>query len=116
MTVIPTFQNRSARYGFDIELGDKVFHLIFSWNDRDECWYMDIQDSEENNILNGIKLTPNYQLLKQYKAFSNLPDGEFILWDLKQEAASSDVNFDTFGTRYQLIFLTTAEIIAGEVA
>lgn len=115
MIVFPVFQNRSARYTFDIELANRVFHFIFSWNSREESWYMDIQDGEEVPIIHGIKLVPNYRLLKQYKAYNTLPDGELILWDLEQDSVNSGVTFDNFGSRYQLLFFTSAEIEAGKI-
>lgn len=110
MIVIPTFQNRTARYGIDIELNGIVFHLLFSWNSREESWYMDIQNSEEIDILRGIKLIPNYQLLKQYRAYADLPQGEFILWDLYNDSVNSEITYDNYGKRYQLLFFTNEEI------
>lgn len=116
MIIIPVFQDRSARYSFDIELNGTVFHLVFNWNSREESWYMNIQNAEEVDILDGVKLVPSYSLLKQYKAYENLPKGEFILWDIEQNPAGSNVTFDNYGKRYQLLFFTDEEILAGEVA
>jgi len=116
MIVLPVFQNRSARFAYDIELAGELFRLYFSWNARETSWYMDIQDQNENNILTGIKLVPNYPLLRQYRAYAALPAGGFILWDLNQDPISGEVTFDNFGTRYQLLFFTQEEIESGEVA
>lgn len=109
MIVIPTFQDRSSRYEFDIELAGDIWHLLFSWNAREEVWYMDIQDQDQNNILLGIKIVPNYLLLDQYKSYA-LPAGEFICWDLKQTPETGTLDFDTFGKRYQLLFFSDEEL------
>ncbi len=113
MVIIPTFQNRSARYAMDIELNGTIFHLRFHWNARENNWYMDIQDQDEINILMGIKLVVNYFLLAQYRAYINLPEGDFIFWDLNQIPEDGGVTFDNFGDRYQLIFFTDDEIESG---
>ena len=114
MVVLPVFQDRSARYEYDIELAGVVYHLKFAWNAREEAWYMDIQDQDEVDILVGIKLVINYRLLLQYRAL-DVPDGDFICWDLEQNPVAGGITFDNLGTRYQLLFFTTAEIEAGAV-
>jgi len=115
MIIIPVFQNNSARYVIDIELANTLFKLKFNWNARESSWYMDIQDSEENDILIGLKLTINYRLLKQYRALENLPDGDFYLWDLKQNVNEGVLDFDNFGHRYPLLFFTNEEIETGNL-
>lgn len=115
MVLLPTFQNRSSRFSYDIELAGELFRLFFSWNARETSWYMDIQDQNEANILTGIKMVPMYQLLRQYRAYDTLPNGDFMLWDLNQDPVNSDVSFDNFGRRYQLLFVSREEIDSGEI-
>lgn len=115
MVVLPTFQDRSARFAYDIELADELFRLFFSWNARETSWYMNIQDQNEANILTGIKMVPMYQLLRQYRAYAALPNGDFMLWDLSQDPVNSDVTFDNFGRRYQLLFVSREEIETGVI-
>lgn len=114
MVIMPVFQDRSSRYEFDIELAGEVWHLKFSWNAREEAWYMDIQTQNQVDIISGIKMVINYPLLNQYIAY-NLPEGNFILWDLEQNPSTGGVTFDNFGKRYQLIFLSNEELTSGEV-
>lgn len=113
MIILPTFQSQSARFSYDIELNGEIFHLKFSWNSREESWYMDIQDQNEVNILTGIKLVINYFLLEQYKAYENLPKGDFKLWDIQLDPTTGGLTFDNFGRRYQLFFLTDDELDTG---
>lgn len=116
MVILPTFQKRTARYEYDIEMDSRLFHLAFSWNDREESWYMDIMDSKREPIINGIKMVINYNLLLQYRAYRELPQGSMILYDAQQDPVNSQVTFDNFGKRYQLIFLTNEELRAGAVS
>jgi hypothetical protein len=110
--VVPTFQSRSARYIIGVELAGEKFRLRFYWNTREEFWYMDILDQDDNNLITGIKMVINYSLLDQYVAVIGIPKGNFILWDLEKDV-SGEVTFDNFGRRYQLIFLSDSEIAAG---
>lgn len=112
MVIIPIFQNISARFIFDIELAGELFRLEFAWNAREESWYMNIQDQNENYILAGIKMVIKYKLLEQYRAYTNLPDGDFILWDLEQNSQNGGVTFENLGKRYQLLFFSQEEIEA----
>lgn len=115
MFVVPTFQNRSSKYTIEVELNSEVFRLRFIWNSREQSWYMDILDQDDIEILTGIKLVINYELLLQYEAYDNLPKGEFILWDLEKNPKTGGVTFDNFGRRYQLIFFTDEEIEEGGI-
>lgn len=109
MIIIPIFQNISARFSFDIELDLNIYHLKFAWNSREGAWYMTIQDQDENNILTGIKIVPNYLLLDQYRYIPELPPGDFVLFDLNQIPENNQPDFDTLGKRYQLLYVTEAE-------
>jgi len=84
MIIVPTFQNKSSRYAFDIELNQELFHLVFTFNAREKAWYMIIQNENENNIITGIKMVINYLLLEQYKAYAELPRGDFVIIDTEQ--------------------------------
>lgn len=114
MVVLPIYQGRSSRFEYDIELNKEIWHLRFSWNAREEAWYMDIQTQDQVNIVTGIKLVINYPLLGQYIAY-DLPVGDFILWDLEQSPSTGGVTFNNLGRRYQLIFFTDEELELGEV-
>lgn len=108
--IVPTFQTTSARYILEAELATEVFRLRFTWNQRESSWYMDILDIDDNNIMLGVKLVANYQLLLQYKAMAELPKGDFIMMDLESSPQTGPVTFDNYGTRYQLIFFSNEEL------
>lgn len=115
MIVLPIFQSISARFSYDIELAGEIFHLKFNWNAREESWYMNILDQDQNPILTGIKMVVNYLLLNQYQYISDLPQGNFLLYDL-EKIPGGVVTFDNLGKRYQLLFASNIEIEAGGVS
>lgn len=60
-------------------LDNENYRLHLSWNSTG-FWTMDIRDSENIDIVRGIKLTPNFPLLNQYRRLSNkLPRDEFLV-------------------------------------
>lgn len=110
MVVFPVFQNISSRYTYNLEINSIVYIFKFSWNAREENWYMTIIDSSENIIIAGIKLVVNYWLLKQYKWIYNLFEGNIILRDMNMTPEDKGLTFDNFGIRYQLLFFTLDEM------
>ncbi len=110
MVIIPTYQSKSARYSIEVELDDTAYVLEFYWNARDSAWYMDIYLDDEL-ILAGIKLVPKYALLHQFAYLDGLPDGEFCIVDNDTDSDySEDLDFDNFGDRYVLVYVTNDEI------
>lgn len=109
MFVIPTFQKISSRYTIEVELNNKPYKLFSDWNSRDSAWYMDIKDKDENDIVTNIKLVPKYLLLSQYKTYSSLPDGNFIIVDVEGKY-DTEISFDNFGVRYNMLFFNSGEI------
>ena len=110
MVTIPTYQSTSARWSEEVELDDTTYILYFYWNARDSAWYMDIYNSDDDLILAGIKLVLGYALLHQYAYLAGLPDGEFMVCDTNTDNPySEDLDFDNFGDRYQLVYISKDE-------
>lgn len=66
-------------YNFTIELDSFLYTLRFRFNDRSGLWSMDIADSIDGDILNGVSLLTNIDLIDVNKTL--LPPGRFILID-----------------------------------
>lgn len=111
MIVIQTFQDVSADFSQTISLDDIPFTLRMTWNTRIESWFMDILDKDKNNILLGIRLVPNYLLIKDYSQ-TELPPGDFYLWDSENTPSDFNVTFDTLGRRYILLYVTKGEMVS----
>jgi len=111
--IIPIFSSASPRFDMTIELDNVSYHLFFSWNDREEAWYMDIKDNQDILIQSGIKLSIGYQLITQYKANPLLPLGDFFVIDTSPNEVEAGISYEGLGSRYQLIYYTYEEILNG---
>lgn len=59
-----------------IELDDSEWRFITQWNDREQFWYLTVQDIETNNIsgLTGVKVVANWQL-NRFVKIGDFPQG-----------------------------------------
>lgn len=116
MIIIPIFKDDSPMFTQEIELNGGVYNLYIYWNARDEAWYLDVRDVEtEESIVAGMKLVPVYDMNLQYRSYSTMPRGTFIVLDLEDDSVNSGITFDNLYVRYILAFITEEEIEAGEV-
>lgn len=51
---------------FTVTMNSVVYNLRFTWCDPNQCWSMDINDSNNNPIVNGVPLVTSADLLEQY--------------------------------------------------
>jgi hypothetical protein len=63
IVVIPT-RGDIANYDLKITLEKRVFSFRFRYNSRGSFWSLSIYDDQGNAIKQGIKLVPNYFLLR----------------------------------------------------
>ena len=110
MIIIPTLQTASARYTVSFPANSVTFYLTFYWSTREAAWYLDISDSGNNPLINGVKIVPDYLLLAQYPNIRNLLGGDFCCIDQSNSPSTSNLNFTTFGVRYFFEYVTLSEI------
>lgn len=71
--ILPTNSNAyvvpliAANQQFFISLAGVTYHLKVKWNKFSNAWVLDIQDSQQNNILTGIPMVTGCDLLEQYQ-------------------------------------------------
>lgn len=70
----------------EIEIDNSVYRLSFHWNCRGEYWSMTIADRNGNNIIAGIKLTINYDCIRQHLARA-IPQGSLTVIDIAARTA-----------------------------
>jgi len=56
-----------ANQEFDISLAGVSYHLKIKWNKFTNSWVLDIQDSQQNDILVGVPMVTGCDLLEQYE-------------------------------------------------
>ncbi len=73
-TIIPTKDN--PNYDISIDLESKIYNINFLYNTVGDFWTMSLATGNNETILTGIKIVPNYPLTFNYKN-ELLPEGDF---------------------------------------
>lgn len=105
MQIIP-FKEASS-FIEQITLSGTIFVLRFNWNSLNEFWSMDIQNRDEEPIIMGIKIVPNYPLLAQYTD-NNLPSGEIVCQNIVRSPDGIG-RFD-IGQKFLLVYYEEGEL------
>lgn len=64
----------------------------FSYNQREDAFYLTIQDSVGEHLLGPVKVVSNFPLIGQRRYVKGLPPGELFAWALKNEQAAPGIN------------------------
>ncbi len=76
-------------YSFTIELDGQNYLLRFRYNSRMARWAMDIAKTDGTDIVAGIPLLTNTDLIGRY-ALTDLPPGRFLAYDETGNAANAE--------------------------
>ena len=61
-----------------VTLEGDPYKLHFSWNDYSHQWTVDVRTMQNEDIVRGIAVVPNYPLFLQQKRAATLPRGELL--------------------------------------
>lgn len=89
-------------YSFNITLTGVTYQLEFLYNVRSNRWIMNIYDSVGNQIISGITLLIDRNLIGQYR-YLNLPAGVFFVVDNTQQDEQPTLN--SFGTTHTMYYV-----------
>jgi len=89
-----------------LEGKDYVFKL--DWSLREERYYLSIFDLDDTPIKVGIKVVPNWPLLRRHRT-ALLPPGELFAFDLAETEAPEPPTLEDFGTRVELYYFASDE-------
>lgn len=109
MIIIP-FVNYPA-YTEDILIDEFNYRFRFVWNNRGQFWTLSILNANENiEIINGIKLVLNYELLKQYR-YLKIPKGNLFVVDVSGNL--SRIGYEDFinDRNLQILYLSPGETL-----
>lgn len=87
-----------------IALDGRVYTMRLSWNMLAESWYLGIADSEDDPILNGLRIVPNLPLLRFYRYEDRLPPGEIVAQDMTGDGSPPGYDDFGIGKRVELIY------------
>src|SRR5262245_60003859 len=107
--VVPT--QARPYYSQRTRLDGRDFLLSFAWNQREERWYLSIEDDVGDLLLAGLKLISNWPLLHAYQSDPRLPPGELVAFDLTEGGDETPPGFDDFaiGKRVELTYFAVTE-------
>lgn len=84
-----------------IDLEGVVYTLRFKWNVRLATWMMDIADAENGDLVNGIAVRSNVDLIGHISAAA-VPPGVLLAYDETGQVRNPDR--DTFGVEVKLFY------------
>lgn len=95
-------------YDFTTTVNNLTLTLTVRWNQRDNAFYMDIDDQSGADVATGIKLVLGAYLgrASQHQLFQ---DGVLVLIDTSGKLI--DAGFDEMGDRLELWYYTANELI-----
>lgn len=67
---------------FRVVLDSTTYELRFMWNERDESWFFSLGDVGASPTI-STKLTCYTDLLAPYRYMENVPDGNLVLFPLR---------------------------------
>jgi hypothetical protein len=90
-------------------LDNVLYYIILDWNESGQYWGLGIRNSAYINILDGISVSANYPLTRQFR-YSDMPAGELMV--CSSDYRSGPVPRDGFATgRYELIYVTQDDLL-----
>ena len=96
-----------------VTLEGEPYKLHFSWNDYAQQWAVDVRNMQNEDIVRGIAVVPNYPLFLQQKR-AGLPRGELMAVVVD----SSKADNQTIGRKsfvnglYSLVYVPEVEVNA----
>jgi hypothetical protein len=101
--VVPTSPD-DPFYSQTSELDGVEYILIFRYNQREKSWYLSLQDSEEIEILSGLKLVCDIPLFGLHRG-PKTPPGELMVLSGNGDTTSPDIGELGPERRCQLYYL-----------
>lgn len=100
----------TAHSEINVPLGGELFNIIYSFNDRDNRWRIDLV-KDGTPVLSGLKIVENVFLLSSYNVASSI-DGDIAC--IRRQETAEGVGRDNLGVGkpYELVYFTQAELDA----
>ena len=95
---------------FKVALDGTKYKLRILWNSSGGYWALGIRSEAGTSILEGIKVVPNYPLLRQYHR-PNVPPGELMVITHDDKLAGIGRN-DFADSKVVLVYVTEDEVNA----
>lgn len=107
---VPT-RTSPLEYREQVTLDGIVFTLLFTYNLREDFWYLDLLDSSDVPVKQGIKLVTGFSLLRLVADTTIRPPGGLVAVD--PTGQDREPGRETLGTDSILIYIEEADLPAG---
>lgn len=97
--LLPSFTQRS-------KLDGREYVIAFVWNEREARWFFDLADENGDPIVSGVKVIPNFPLLRRV-VDARCPPGELAAVD---NTGDAPILFSDLGTRAVFVYYAAAEL------
>jgi len=95
---------------FKVTLDGTKYKLRMLWNPSGGYWTLSVRSEADVSLLEGIKVVPNYPLLRQYHR-PNLPPGELMV--ITQDDTLDSIGRNDFAdSKVVLVYVTEDEVNA----
>lgn len=90
------------------------YKLHFMWNDKGKQWTMDLRDYQNNDVVRGIAIAPNFPLLSLQRRQNNVPRGELMAVVVSQEETENQVigRKDFVNGKFTFVYVPESELNA----
>lgn len=102
ISVVP-LRNDLPAYFFKVSLTNVVYTIRARYNTRMQRWIIDIADSANNDIINGLAILLRTSLESQY-VIPGLPAGALICEDNRNNIQEQPTR-NSFGTTHSLLYV-----------
>lgn len=106
MLIIPSFSQDGPYYSEDVELNGKQYTIEMVWNSRTEYWHLSITHADSGSI-RGIKVVPNWPLLKNHRAQIDFQGDLFVL---PASVGVSEITYDGLDKDWYLCYMDEEEV------
>ena len=95
-----------------VTLENEPYKLHFSWNDYSQQWTVDVRTMQNEDIVRGIAVVPNYPLFLQQKRATGLPRGELLAIVVDADKADNQtIGRKSFvNGQYSLVYVPEVEV------
>ncbi|MGD8707101.1 MAG: hypothetical protein PVI88_00270 [Nitrosopumilaceae archaeon] len=83
--------------------------ITLFWNSRSGAWYMDIEDNETGDSVSGVKLIPDWPVLRQYRAYIPDFDGDIMVIAIDTDV-DERITYENLNDGYELNYITAEEL------
>ena len=111
MQVLPVIPGLSPQR-MSLAIDDLEYLLDLVWNERDECWFLDVYQGDSTAIFHGAKVVLGAYIGRIHR-HPLLSNGAFIAVDTSQQLV--DASFDDFGRRVLLVYVPAIELVTAKV-